>query len=159
MKTTRKFTFYFVALCTAFIFSACEDNDVNKNSTTKYEAVNVEAIYLLNMPQTDNGEPWDMGFLDGAEPDIMFYVYKNGQLDYETGYYEDADISKGPGFKINRTYGPNDNLKIKIYDYDGATDNDYIGEVECSLSKHNGESEGYVSRGQIKIKLQLEWYK
>lgn len=133
-------------------------HDDGGGSEEEYIAVKLKSIYLLDMPRTDNGQPWDMGFLEGAEPDLCFYIYNGSQLDYTTGYLEDVDISERPGIKINRTYKPNDILRIKAYDYDGATNNDYIGEVEFVLANYEGMSTATTSQGKVTISLTLDWY-
>ncbi len=139
-KTLFKILFLFAIIS----FWSCE-KDANGNTVaqnpscpTGYTGVDclselipsrldISGITVKSFPSSDNsGSNWD--FFDN--PDLYIEVYTTGGiLVHRSNYYSNTNPSTDRFFPFSATLTPPNEYVVYLYDYDSASNDDYIGRM------------------------------
>lgn len=131
-----------------------------------YTSVVVTAFYVMDIPSSNNGAPWDE---DGTNPDIYFRFAATGdfwQDTFENVCYDDCDITQGPGVSLGEgiNYPMGTEFSVQVWDKDDTSStyhdeekNTLIGQVDFDLNDYKGQPTAEKTQGGLTVTLDLTW--
>lgn len=137
------------------------------SSASNYSKANILKLYITSIPSAkSNGNAWDNAFGQYL-PDVYAKIQSETSVLRNTGLssrLENVENSNLPrGWDLSRKpftihkINFNENYWICLVDYDSATDDDLVGCVGFNIGNHIGKKTVYINKGNIEIKLILEW--